>query len=434
MKEKDAEANVAYRKQSKFSGGLFAETKGYFKYIDIFSLILVLILVAVGLIMVFSSSMYIVNGESGMSSDPMGELIKQGLAVFLGSGLALIAFILPKAVYREINLVLLANGFLLVLLILTLLIGITSGGSTSWLPIFSFSLQPSEFFKIVFVISFAWILTYQHREVNLSKDQDTNRKLTVLVCMLIAAIAIIAAQPDWGMVIIILAVAIVMFLIDRATWRQMALILSAVFIAMALVRSVAHLIPESLHGMHYILDRIAAFGNPFYSPDEYGYQIINGFVAFSRGGWLGVGLGQGMMKRDNNLPAINTDYIIANIAEELGFVGVFLVLGVLFLLICRIYYLSSQVRYRQDRLVLVGLASMLLVQSFVNVGGALGLIPLTGVTLPFISMGGSSMVTSLLMMGLIQAIWAQDQYAKAVKPDLKLVYPSKNGGMTHGNG
>ena len=145
-------------------------------------------------------------------------------------------------------------------------------------------------------------------------------------------------------------------------------------------------------------------------------------MAFSRGGWFGMGLGEGVSKQ-GALPVIESDYILANIAEELGLIGVLVVVGLLFSLIVIIYQRAAASTELYRKSVLIGVASLLLVQSVINIGGVVSILPLTGVTLPFISYGGTSMIAMLSAIGLALRMIIEE----GKEPNINLVYSKQKG-------
>ena len=171
-----------------------------------------------------------------------------------------------------------------------------------------------------------------------------------------------------------------------------------------------------------MFERLASFIDPFRYSSDSGYQIIQGLMAFSRGGLFGMGLGQGVSKQ-GILPVIESDYILANIGEELGLLGVLVVISLLFSLIVILYQraASSSDIYRKS--ILIGVASLLLIQSLINIGGVVSVLPLTGVTLPFISYGGTSMIAMLSSIGLALRMIIEDRK----EPNINLVYSKQKG-------
>ena len=162
--------------------------------------------------------------------------------------------------------------------------------------------------------------------------------------------------------------------------------------------------------------RLGSFVNPFNDAKKAGFQLIGAYLAFSRGDWFGVGIGQGITKQ-TDLPAGHTDFILAVVGEELGLIGVIVLLGLIFAMIIRILVWAYRSQDYFRRSVLSGMGILFLLQVLINVGGIAGLIPLTGVTLPFVSYGGSSMMVSVLAIGIVQIFIMAEK--RAAEQDLK---------------
>lgn len=358
-------------------------------------------LIILGLIMVFSSTMYL--GQTISGSGPLQSTFTQSISIVIGLFMFMVVFLIPTSWYKNPTYIIFANVVIILLLLLTRIIGLTVGGARSWLSIGGMSIQPSELSKIVAIITWIWISDYSHREFRLSRELFHNfpSRTHFIVGASIITFLLIALQPDYGMLIIIISAISLMWLVDHASQRTNMKVYAGLIILFGVFRVVAsnfadRLIQTNIH----FFERIGIFMNPFIDQANTGYQSINAYVAFSRGGLFGVGIGQGVMKR-GQIPAIHNDFILANIAEEIGFVGVTLLIMVYLLLFFRLFKWSAKAFSPFRARMIMGLTIILMIQTFVNIGGVIGLIPMTGVTLPFVSAGGSSMIITLMTFAII---------------------------------
>jgi len=274
------------------------------------------------------------------------------------------------------------------LLILVKIIGISIGGSQRWLNLGFFHLQPSEIMKLSFIIYIAaWL-------EKAGKDVSTLKKGVIPFTILFAFAAfLIINQPDLGTTIIVSMTAAIMFTVAGANTSH---IISggslALFIGFLLIRSA-----------EYRWQRFLTFLNPSADLQGAGYQINQALMAIGSGGWLGLGFGQSMQKY-LYLPQVQTDAIFAIIVEELGFARVIILLLVFAYFTLKGYKIAKNAPDLFGKLLATGITTWIVFQTLINVGGIMGLIPLTGVPLPFISYGGSSLVILLCAVGILYNI------------------------------
>jgi cell division protein FtsW len=283
-------------------------------------------------------------------------------------------------------------------------------GARAWIPIplfaFDLSIQPSEFAKLSIILIFAIYLG--DIQVKRTLTRDIVRFPFFIVGLMIFIVLI--PQSDTGTAFIMLLLAFFVFLVTgskRFIW--MKLIFIVLFVVSILV-VVFVLSPEGIAFIKanvpipgYMLARFENTINPFVNRFGSGYQLVNSLVAFVRGGWFGVGYGQGLQKY-GYLPAARTDFILAVIAEEMGFVGVMVVVTLFVGLIGRIFVHAYQASDDKTRMVLVGVAMYLFSHFALNIGGAIALLPLTGVPLLMLSSGGSSTLSIMFGLGIVQAL------------------------------
>ena len=353
------------------------------------------ILVCFGLVMIYSAS-----SISAMTSEDMGYnpfyYVQRQLG-FAAAGVAL-AFIVSRIDYRavvrnlQVPIWVVTIGMLAI--IFTPIAGADAYGATRWISIGPFSFQPSEFAKITILISVSYLA--QQYFIDQTIDQIEFFKKFAIAAL--APLLLILAQPDKGSTLIIVGTLLVIGYLADVDRRVLATIAVAGFIGFAFL---------SLKD-DYSRARVVTMLNPWADYYGAGYQLAQGFYAFGSGGIFGVGFGFSRQKY-SYLPMAHNDFIFAVIGEELGFIGV---LGLLVVFGALVWAGFKIARYAPDltgRLIAAGCTSMFIIQAFVNIGGVLGLLPLSGKPLPFISYGGSTIMSSILMVGLLMSVSRQSR-------------------------
>ncbi|MBQ8168829.1 cell division protein FtsW, partial [bacterium] len=283
------------------------------------------------------------------------------------------------------------NTIFMILIVVSLILvdftplGMNVNGATRWINIAGFQLQPSEFAKPAVVMLLASVF---REDANLF---DQNKWVFAFIPILVM-IGLIFAQPNLSMVILLLSTTVVMFL---CAGGSMKLFLSAVTAGVTAVVIAATTIIKP-----YQLQRLRIWRHPETDPQGAGYNIIQSLIAFASGGFSGVGYG-GSIQKLYYLPECHTDFIFAIIAEELGFVGCLLVIGLFFTFIQRGFLIAGRCPDMYGKLLAVGLTFSIGFQAFLNMSVASSFLPTTGVPLPFISYGGSSLIVSLWMVGIL---------------------------------
>ena len=276
------------------------------------------------------------------------------------------------------------------LLVAVLLLGRAHGtGAQRWLNLGLLPFQPSELGKLLVILTLARVLA--------DRDEQIGRLRVVLLSLAVAAIpaALVYPQPDLGTAVVYLAIWAGMVAAAGIRVRHALLLLG-------LAAAAAPLAARFLHG--YMIDRLTIFLNPQRDPTGAGYNIIQALIAIGSGGWIGQGWGQGAQSQLNFLRVQQSDFIFSVIAEQLGFLGCLLLFALIGLLLWRILAAAAAAEDLYGRLVAMGVLWMLLFQTFVNVGMNLQMMPVAGIPLPFISAGGSSLVTSLLAVGIVENV------------------------------
>ncbi len=362
------------------------ETRQKYSGCDSILCVTVAILVLIGIVMVFSSSAAYTE-----HNDSFYFLKRQVLWCLLGTGLLLITKNLDYHKLHQYTYPIMIFTFLLLVVVMFPEFSKKVGGARRWLAFGGFSFQPSELAKFTLVLFIAKSLVKRADKLR-SFAYGYLPNLIVLGFFFIP----IFFQPDFGTVMVILAVTFTMLFI--AGLRKKFLFLS--ILAIIPIVALAILFAE------YRTRRIIAFLNPWEDPSGVGFQVIQSFYAFGRGGFWGAGLGESSQKL-YRLPEAHTDFIFSVIGEELGFVGTTAIVLLFLIFIWRGFLTAYQAKDPFGTHLATGLTLLIGLQAFINLGVASGLLPTKGLTLPFISMGGSSMLVTMLSVGVILNISEQ---------------------------
>ncbi|GMB08595.1 FtsW/RodA/SpoVE family cell cycle protein [Thermolongibacillus altinsuensis] len=359
-------------------------------------IIAVFLLSLFGLIMVYSASMITAVVRYHTASDYFFQ--KQKWALILGTIVFLVTAFVPYKIYATKKALQFIFFALPISLILVILIGHTANNATSWFKIGSFGIQPAEFAKLGLIVYLSGVFANKQKKLHRSaKDALFPIYYMLFICILIAA------QPDFGTAFIIFVIAstiIVCSAISKKLLFKQILFLS--FLCLLASPFVLSVWWDEIFSEER-LSRIDGFLHPFEHAEDEGFQLINSYFAIANGGLKGLGLGQSIQKY-GYLPEAHTDFIMAVIAEELGLFGVMFVLLLLSFIVLRGLWIARKCQDAFGSLLAIGISTMIAIQSFVNLGGLTGLIPITGVTLPFVSYGGSSLVLLMLSVGILANI------------------------------
>lgn len=276
--------------------------------------------------------------------------------------------------------------FTLVLLLIVLILGFETRGTFRWISLGIFNVQPSEFAKPVLILFLAKF--WSERSTSWS-----NIGKSLLWALLF--ILLVFKQPDLGSALTIVAIWLGMLFAAQVSVKKI-IVLALIFIS---------IIPVSWLFLHdYQKERVVSFLAPGSDPLGKGYNLIQSRVAVGSGELLGRGLGRGPQSRLQFLPEFRTDFIFASIAEEMGFLGSMLILVLYLFLLTYLLRMAQKVSSQFDALLIMGVVSMFLFQVFVNIGMNMGILPITGITLPLISYGGSSLIVTLLSLGMVASV------------------------------
>ncbi|WP_077211394.1 FtsW/RodA/SpoVE family cell cycle protein [Bacillus dakarensis] len=371
-----------------------------------YSLVVVVILLAVfGLIMIYSASMVTAIQRYGYESD---HFFDRQRIYLLASALAFIFFaIVPYKMYLNNKILVPLVVLLLGALMGVLAFGTVAGNAQSWYQIGPVRLQPAEFVKIGIIVYLSAVYAKKQPYINeFNKGVLPPLVLLVLVCFFIAL------QPDYGTALLIVLISGSIILSSGMNLKNIVKLISLgiVLSIPAILILKDHIFSETR------LERFQVLSNPFAEEiaQTSGYHLVNSFLALGAGGLKGLGLGQSIQKL-GYLPEPHTDFIMAIIAEELGVLGVLFVLCSLGYIVLKGIYIGLKGKDPFGSLLAIGIASMIGIQSFVNLAGISGLIPLTGVPLPFLSYGGSSLLQLSISMGILVNVSMFINYEKKYK-------------------
>jgi len=360
-----------------------------------------LTLLSLGLVMVYSASIAI--AEAGKWHQPTFFLMRH--AVFIGIGIALgaTAFQLPMQLWQRMSPYLFLFGAGLLVLVLIPGIGREVNGGQRWLPLVFVNLQPSEFMKLLVVI---YAADYTVRKAAWMHSFRKGFLPMLLVMLLIGGLLL--QEPDFGAFAVITAIAMAILFLGGMNWKLFAGLICMLVIGFLLL----------IWSSPYRMQRVIGFMDPWADSFGSGYQLSHALIAFGRGAWLGVGLG-GSVEKLLYLPEAHTDFLLAVIAEELGFAGVVVVIALFAWLVMRAFAIGRQATYLEryfSALVAQGIGVWLAVQAIINTGVNMGVLPTKGLTLPLMSFGGSGMAANCIAIALLLRVDWENRQLMRGKP------------------
>lgn len=312
---------------------------------------------------------------------------KQLAFVVVGCAVALIAACLNYRTLRSMSRGLYIAG--LILLIAVLFFGTTVRGTKGWFTILGATVQPVELIKVILIVVLAKYFSERAHIV----DLKVLFNLSILTG-LYAALTL--AQPDFGSALVLIGIAVGMLLLTNVPRRYV--------ISGALIGCMLAVVGWGFFLKDYQKDRVRSFIDPQADPFGRGYNIRQSVIAVGAGGLFGRGLGEGSQSQLRFLPEAQTDFIFAVIAEELGFVGAVMVLALYLVLLFQIVRVALCSKDEFGSYVVLGIGLLFFIQIVFNLGAATGLLPVTGLTLPFVSYGGSSLIVNLLLIGIVESV------------------------------
>lgn len=365
---------------------------GSIKNIDWFLFALAITLVILGLIAIYSTS---------FGSTKFINFEKQ--AVFSVIGVILMIAVMAVFDYRALKTY---SGILyllaILILVLTVVISAKVRGVYSWLNLGDVSFQPAEFIKIILVIILAKYFS--------SRDISDFKYVLISGVYAGVLIGLILLQPDIGMAAIFMIIWLAMLLVKGIRIRH--------FVILIMLIAAVGVFSWNFAFKNYQRARIAAFLDPMEDPRGIGYNIIQSKIAIGSGGLIGKGFGHGTQSQLNFLPEKYSDFIFAAIAEESGFLGVSFLLLIFISVFRRIFASIKKINDDFGKLLIFGSAVMIFSNFFINIAANLSLLPVTGIPLPFISYGGSSLITTLVAFGLIQSVIVRNRESYKIKQNI----------------
>ncbi|HEX9391066.1 MAG TPA: putative lipid II flippase FtsW [Usitatibacteraceae bacterium] len=351
----------------------------------------VVLLLAIGLVMVYSASIAMAEAEKVSGYRTHYFLMRHAIYLGLGVVAGMVAFQIPMAMWQRLAPWLFIGGGFLLVLVLIPGIGREVNGSRRWIPLGFMTMQPSEIMKLFTVL---YAADYTVRKAAFM--HDFKKGFLPMLAVMVFIGAMLLRQPDFGALVVITSIAMAILFLGGLNWRVFAglvVLLAAAFVVLII-------------SSPYRLQRILGFMDPWADAYGKGYQLSHSLIAFGRGEWLGVGLGASVEKLFY-LPEAHTDFLLAVIAEELGFAGVALIIALFVLFIHRAFAVGREAMMREKyfaALVAQGIAVWITVQAFINMGVNMGLLPTKGLTLPFLSFGGTGILINCVAVGILLRI------------------------------
>lgn len=363
-------------------------------------LVLVVTLSAAGFVMMGSASMDYAAEQYG---DPFYHIVRHAIFLVLGTGALWLMLQLPVRLWEHAGSWLLVAGIAILALVLVPGVGREVNGATRWIAFGPFNLQPSELMKLFFIVYLAGYMTRRQHEV-----QNHWRGMFKPLGLLGVVVLLLLLEPDFGAAVVISGTAMAMLFLGGARLLQFGVLLLPALGGAAVVAVWSP----------YRVQRLITFLDPWSEQFGGGYQLTQALIAFGRGEVFGVGLGNSVQKLFY-LPEAHTDFVFAIIAEDLGLIGCMALIALFAALVARILRIGSEAARRQQPFqahVCFGIALLVAAQVFINIGVNAGLLPTKGLTLPFLSYGGSSLLVLLAMMGLVLRIERELRIAPVAAP------------------
>ncbi|MES2580956.1 MAG: putative lipid II flippase FtsW [Pseudomonadota bacterium] len=350
-----------------------------------------LILLGLGLVMVYSASIAIAEADKAVGHQSTYYLIRQAIFIVIGLFAAFVTFQIPVAGWQKMAPYLFLLGLFLLVLVLIPGVGRNVNGSQRWLSLFVINLQPSELMKLFAAM---YVADYAVRKAP-QMDSIVKGFLPMVAVMVLVGFLLLR-EPDFGAFAVIAAISISILWLGGINVK--------IFVALLALLPVA--IYVLIVSSPYRMQRVIGFMDPWADPYGKGYQLSHALIAFGRGEWFGVGLGASVEKL-LYLPEAHTDFLLAVIAEELGFVGVLTVLGLFCWIVIRAFGIGKEAVANERyfaALLAQGLGVWMGVQGIINIGVNMGVLPTKGLTLPLLSFGGSGILANCIAMAVLLRI------------------------------
>lgn len=356
----------------------------------------VLMLSIFGIVLVYAATR---DWFASNGLDPEYYLKRQSINVLIGLGLAYATTLIDYRSLRAYTPVLWGVGVLGLLAVLIPGLGSVVNGARSWISLpGGFQIQPAELAKISIIVGMALILA----ERSAGEADPTDRQVALALLVAAVPILLIVAQPDLGTVLIISASVVTIIAASGARFRW---VIGLITVGIA----GAYLAVASGEVSEYQLNRLRSFVDPLADPQASGYQLRQSRITIGSGGIFGTGLFDGPQTNGRFVPEQHTDFIFTVSGEELGFLGSGLIIALYLTILMRAFAIARRTTDQFGRLVAVGVAAWFSFQIFQNIGMTMGLMPMTGVPLPFLSYGGSSMFANMIGIGLLQNVYQRSR-------------------------
>ncbi|MBE7018552.1 MAG: rod shape-determining protein RodA [Ruminococcaceae bacterium] len=349
------------------------------KSLDMPLLSAVCILCIIGIFLVSSATASLVGGDTQVMIQAGSFIV--GLICCLFLAFMDYEFLASKYLY------IIGIDVFLLLLVLFIGTGAEEVGGNSWIRFGPIGIQPAEIVKIGFILSFGFQLDKYKERINDPK---------VVLCAfahIAVLVALVMMQPDFGTTMVFVAIFLALIFVAKISWKYLVGLAGAVAVTIPVLWLFVF--------KDYQKNRILTFLNPELDTQMSGYQVMQSKTAVGAGQLFGQGPYKGILTQNNFLPAKHTDFIYAVACEEFGFLGGIIILALICFIVFRCFYIGYNAKDHLGAFISIGVGTMFLVQSFENIGMTIGLTPVTGITLPFLSYGGSSMVTNLIAIGLV---------------------------------
>ncbi|MBE7036270.1 MAG: rod shape-determining protein RodA [Ruminococcaceae bacterium] len=360
------------------------DLKNFFKQLDYVLIAVVLLLAGIGILMIASAT----KSEPGNR-----QLLVQSIAVGLGIVLMLVVSMIDYESYTGFSKLLYIGSICVLVFVLIFGQGKAETGANSWIRVGGIGIQPSELVKIAFCITFSIQLSKNHESINAPKT------LCKLLLFFSVLAGLVVLQNDTGTALVFLFMCLCMLFAAGLSYKYI----------IAAIISVAAFMPFAFFVLMkpYQRERILVFFNPERDATGSGYQVLQSKIAIGSGEFLGRGYMQGPQNQLGMLPEKETDFIFGVIGEEFGFIGCVIIMILLLILIIRCIHNGLQAKDSLGSFMCIGIAAMYIFHTFENIMMCIGLMPVTGIPLPFLSYGGSSVLTNFIAVGLVLSVRAR---------------------------
>ncbi len=361
------------------------------KQLDQTVIVIFILLSTLGIVMVTSASI-------GMAEKNLGNAFYYGerqlLRVLLGVVLIFIACKIPTKFWQDNSMLLMLLALFLLVLVLIPSVGKTVNGSTRWIDFGLFTVQVSEVARLLLIMYLCSYLTRRSEEVKM----NTMGFVKPMIIMGLAS-GLLLLEPDFGAATVLLITGLGLLFLGGVRFGQFSLFVFGTGIILVLMVTTSD----------YRMERVTAFLNPWADPFDSGFQLTQALIAIGSGGWTGVGLGSSVQKLFY-LPEAHTDFLYAIVAEELGFIGSVLIIGLFVWFLIRCFSIARQAQLKDQYFggfLVYGVALLVSSQALINIGVNLGALPTKGLTLPLMSYGGNSILITSFAIGLVLRVWIE---------------------------